>query len=723
MKKRQSKPKTAGKAASAPRPSSPWRRRLARVWRRVSNSDRALLLVVLVVAAVIRLAYLIEYREVPFYDRPYGDSGMYHQRALEIASGDILGGEAYFLGSPLYPYFLAAIYKIFGVNFTLLLIIQFLIGAANCALIYLLTRAAAGKRPGTAFLAGLMAAGYGTMVYFDGTLLMTTLELFFCCTSLLLLVAAFGSFRGAGSGGKDDRPRVERRRTAAAVFFSGLLLGLAGLGRPNVLVFAPFGLLWIFTGFEKTFEIKRWRHGVLFVLGCVLAVAPVTVRNYTVSKDFVLVSSSAGINLYIGNNESADGTFGLPDGSGLDMARLYQSSKSVAEAVTGEADLKPSQVSRYWAGRAFGFMSRDKGSAARLLLRKIQLFWNHYEIPNVHNKYYVADAYAPLLRRLFVGFGLIVPLALVGILLALRGRLAPPPVRLYAAFILVYACSVIPFFVTARYRMPVVPFLIVFAALAVWRVFELVERRRVLWLAVAVVLGIGSGVWVNRTVLEGSYWFNRAMAGRIHIELAQERPREAGYHLERAVVELKKAIELSPGATDPLFNLGVAYHRLGHYSGAVRLFETVLEREPARSDAREALEVTRAELERTGDLVGAESIPPTPFEIAMQSRRAGQTYAAKRQFQHALEEDPQHAWAHNELGSIYYEGNEFRKAIAQYNRGLRSSPDNLMLHRNIGAAYYRAGDVKMARRHLQRCLEIDPNDESTIRQLRALGTR
>ena len=107
-------------------------------WRRfvrAASRDRNLVLIVFFVALAVRMVYLTEYRSVPYYDRPFSDSSHYQRRAVEIASGDLVGRQAYFLGSPLYPYFMAAVYKPFGVNFTLLRIIQFLIGSATCALI------------------------------------------------------------------------------------------------------------------------------------------------------------------------------------------------------------------------------------------------------------------------------------------------------------------------------------------------------------------------------------------------------------------------------------------------------------------------------------------------------------------------------------------------------------------------------------------------------------
>lgn len=693
------------------------RRRASKPGRK-THADLYLVLVVFLFAFSVRAVYLTEYRNVPYFDHPYGDSGRYQQRAEEILSGDVVGKDVYFLGSPLYPYFLAAVYSISGVNFMLVRIFQIIIGSLTCVLIYLLARTVWRKKPYTAFLAGMLAAGYGAMVYFDGTLLMTPFELFFASASLLLLaVSCRHVFRG------ETASETTPLRRAAGVFASGLFLGLAALGRPNLLFFAPFALLWIFTGFGGSFVGKRWRQGLLFTLGCLVAISPVTIRNYTVSKDLVLVSSSAGINFFIGNNEEANGCLSIPDGSGLSLAVLDASSRAAAEAATGKSGLKPSEVSRYWTRKGMEFVSRHPGAAARLLLRKLSLFWNRYEIPNIDNLYFVAHAYTPLLRWLFVGFGLVVPLALVGLVLVFRNRPVDAALRLYAGFALVYMLSVLPFFVTARYRMPVVPVLLVFASAGIFGVADLLKKRSYTWLAVVALLGGGAALAVNRTVIDSSFWLSRAMVGVTHAQIAQERPEDAPRHLRGAIIELKKAIELAPNVAESYYNLGLVYTEIGFYSGAVEQFDNAIQRDPGHNRARAARAEAQSALQKTGDVRGADSLPLTPFESATRLLDAGQVNPALLQLERTVAEDPQHAWAYNQMGGIYFSKGRYEAALKQYKKALRYSPNNTVLLANIASAYFKKRDFDQARRYWERCLEITPGDEKIMRQMNMLPGR
>ena len=378
------------------------------------------------------------------------------------------------------------------------------------------------------------AAAYGTFAFFDVSLLGTTLELFFLCAAMVVLMR---------------HPESDRH-----VAVSGLLLGLAALGRPNVLVFAPFVCLWIGLGVASTSPGRQWRRAAFFLVGCVVALAPNTIRNAVVAKDFVPVTSSAGVNLFIGNNPEANGHMTIPPQSGLDVARLYTSSRSVAERELGQPLLKPSQVSGYWRSRATRYMVENPGRTLALMAWKITLFLNHYEIPNVDNKYFVQHRYAPTLKRMVVGFGVVVPLALVGMILSIRRRERWRVAIPYAAFVMLYLISVLPFFVTARYRIAVVPFLIVFAAVGLWRLTTAIRKREFAWVGVVVVIGVASALWVNRTVVQTSYWLSRAAVGKVYVDIARENPDKRADALDLAIVELEKGggARTQRGGTAPI---------------------------------------------------------------------------------------------------------------------------------------------------------------------------
>lgn len=681
--------------------------------------DIYLVIAVFVVALVLRLVYLNELRDAPFFHHPVGDSAIYHDRAVDIAGGDLIGREAYFHSSPLYPYFMALVYRIIGVNLTVLRVIQFILGSANCVLVYLLTKRAASWAKAAPLAAGLAAALYGTLAFFDGDLLMIPLVLLFTCSSILLLTYLVDPEAGIGVEGKERMPRGWKPPLLALA--AGALLGLACLGKPNVLLFAPFALVWMFTGFGRSFAGRRWREAILFTLGCVLAVSPITIRNYVVSQDFVLVSSNAGVNLYIGNNEMAEGIYLLPPESGLDNTRLYLSSRAAAEAATGRENLKPSEVSAYWTSQALDFFEQHPKKAASLLLRKFRLFWNHYEIPNHHNKYFITIHYASFLRVLVVGFKLIAPLAVMGIVLALMTLSASAVVRLYVGFVLVYMVSLIPFFITARYRLPVVPFLVVFAAVGIWKLADILQKKRWRQAGIAAGVGLAAALFVSWPMTNYDFGFNHTVIGTVYSDLATEDPENAAEHVEKAIIEYKTALELRPLSVDAHYNLGVTYQRIGFFSGAVRQLETAVRLQPTHAYAEKALVESKASLEETGDRIEVSAIPRTKFERGVDYTNRRQTDQARLMYAQVLKMDPHHADAWSQTGAIYFDEGNYRKAIMTFKKGLKYKPDHFVLNNNIAGAYYKTGDMKRARRHWEKCLEIDPENESVRRQLRLIN--
>ena len=593
-------------------------------------------------------------------------------------------------------------------------IIQFIIGSLTCVLVYLLTARAAPDSKAAPLAAGMAAALYGTLAFFDGDLLMAPLVLFFTCGALLLL-----SLLG-NPGGED--PEVPRKgwRAALIALAAGVLLGLAGLGKPNILLFAPFALVWIVTGFALRFKWRRWPEAILFAVGCVAAVAPITYRNHVVSDDFVLVSSNAGVNLYIGNNAEAEGIFMLPPGSGLDNTRLYLSSREVAERETGRTGLRPSEVSAWWTSRATDYLRSEPGDALSLWWHKFRLFWNHYEIPNHHNKQFVTTYYAAFLDVLIVGFKLVAPLAVLGIVLMFLTGPASSVNRLFAGFIFVYMLSLIPFFITARYRLPVVPFLVVFASYGVFTMARVLQKKKWRRAGIAAGAGLAAAIFVSWPMVDYDFAFSHTVVGSVYSELATEEPENAAEHMETAIVEYKTALELRPLSVDAHYNLGVSYQRIGFHSGAVEELETAVRLQPGHPWASKALEEARESLSREGDRIDALAVPRTNFERGVEYSRRRQYDQAALLYAQVLRKDVHHPGAWSQLGAIDFDAGNYPQAIQKFKKGLKYNPAHFVLNNNIAGAYYKLGDTGKARRHWQLCLEVDPGNEAVLRQLELL---
>ncbi len=227
------------------------------------------------VAFSLRLFYLWEIADNPFFTSPVVDAHTYSQQARTIAQGHWLDYTPDpFWQPPLYPWFLGALCALFGERFFLVArLLQAAGGALACVLLYLLGRRVFSPRVG--LLGGALLAGYGPAIYFDGELLPASLAL------LLFLALLLAALRAT-------RPR--------SWLLPGLLLGAAALNVATFLILGPCVLAW-----------SWWRSRspgalALFCAGCLLPIAPVTLRNYAFSGDLVLISWNAGVNFFIGNN-------------------------------------------------------------------------------------------------------------------------------------------------------------------------------------------------------------------------------------------------------------------------------------------------------------------------------------------------------------------------------------------------------------------------------------
>src|SRR5262245_54980105 len=92
-------------------------------------SPRALAAALFLLALALRLVYLAEARGSVFFRALGLDAKYYDDEALRILSGT-LPPEPYFMG-PLYAYFLAAVYKLAGHSYTIVRLLQAVLGAAT----------------------------------------------------------------------------------------------------------------------------------------------------------------------------------------------------------------------------------------------------------------------------------------------------------------------------------------------------------------------------------------------------------------------------------------------------------------------------------------------------------------------------------------------------------------------------------------------------------------
>jgi tetratricopeptide (TPR) repeat protein len=81
---------------------------------------------------------------------------------------------------------------------------------------------------------------------------------------------------------------------------------------------------------------------------------------------------------------------------------------------------------------------------------------------------------------------------------------------------------------------------------------------------------------------------------------------------------------------------------------------------------------------------------------------------ARKSYERAVKLDGHYAEAINNLGTIYYAGKSYRRAIGYYKRALRYSSPTASIYANLGAAYFARKDFKNATLFYEQALKLDP---------------
>lgn len=386
-------------------------------------------------ALLVRLVYIAVLANRPGFAVPIVDEIDYDRLARRIANGFGFDPGPLFR-APLWPLLLGGAYKLIVPFFPVARLLNAILGALSVAVTYHVGVRLFDRR--IAFAGALLCCLYGLLVHVNTTGLATSLVV------LLGLLALLASLVARES------------RAWWWILVSGILWGLAALARPVALLPAGIIALDLFLSGTRTAAGGRVKSTLVFLLGLAAAIAPVTLRNVS-EGDGVLISSNGGINLYLGNNEAATGfTAYHPE---LGIGWTPETAHRWAETQLGRS-LQPSGVSRYYTRQALRFWALRPLRAALLMLRKTYLALSGAEISNNGDLDFFAGRNPMLRILLLLGFGVIGPFGLIGILLAWR---IGPAQRLAALIALSWLAAMVLFFVSARYRLPAVPIIALFA--------------------------------------------------------------------------------------------------------------------------------------------------------------------------------------------------------------------------------------------------------------------
>jgi len=355
---------------------------------------------------------------------------------------------------PLYTFFLAAHFWLFGHRWLPVEISQAVIGALGTPLIVVL-----GSRlfdRGTGWLAGLIYALYPVYVYWcaqgQGLVIETVLL-------MAWLIAAI---------------KMAEAKGPAWAWAAGALLGLLALSKTLYLLLVPALALWLWARNTRpphphnlsTFQpfnlstlppFHLWLRLCIMLVVAGAVIFPWTSRNVAVFHRLILVTDNTGYNLWLGNNPAATGGLFAADGRAV--------TESMDPALRATVLAAPDDPARDAVFReaAWSYLRADPGAFFRRIPGKLRALW--YFEPTMPSRFHLLRVLAYLA---------LLALALPGMVLARRRW--KDHLIFYLLFLTITAIYLV-FFGQARFRFVLEFGLILFAGYAVCQWGQLTARR------------------------------------------------------------------------------------------------------------------------------------------------------------------------------------------------------------------------------------------------------
>lgn len=383
---------------------------------------RKSLFLIFFIALFLRIIFLITYQNgLALQNRAMtADANIY----IGLAN-NILDGRGYSSDGinpmaervPLYPVFLSLIFFLGGKHYFVVRIIQSILGAISCLIIYFLGKEIFPIR--VAVIAAIIATFYYPFIQMSAYLVTETVSIFLLLFSFWWLIKS-----------KEDN-------FARSFIFSGILLGLAGLTRSTFFGFYPLiPLIFVLTSSCKKEGLKQ---GTLIFIGIALVLLPWVTRNYMNFHKFIPISTRTGYVLYQGNNPMATG-----DGGGWwPVGRQYV----IPEEVSRMTEIEKNS---YFEKKAKKFIKNNPKRFLGLFFKKIANMWRpYYSGTSRLSQLVIIFSYLPIMI-----------LGILGIFLSYKEwRKSIILVFFILYYVLVHAILV----ATIRYRWPAMPFFFIFA--------------------------------------------------------------------------------------------------------------------------------------------------------------------------------------------------------------------------------------------------------------------
>ena len=638
-------------------------------------------------ALFVRYFYLYESSANPTFEAPISDAMTYHELACKLADGQGMTTE--FFWQPLfYPLFLTVVYYFSDLSIFCVKNVQVILGCFTCVLTYFLAKRLFGRRAG--ILAAVMVSLYGPLIFFESELLAAGWASFWSVVLILLFLKA-----------RDTKGLL-------VCFFLGVCGALGIITRPTFLPFFVVGCLWLaFTFYRTSMSNQSFVLRTAAILaGFALIATPVAFRCHHLTGRFGILPSSGGLNLYIGNNPNTDETIIIRPGADWGELTRLPGQYGMARNRWVRQRFFYQEVSEYMLSQPLDF--------AKGLARKTLQFFTSREMPR-NVDIYLFRRWSGLLTFLMwkVGgfgfpFGLLLPMAIV--CLFFRWRQIPVPLILFIFF---YAASIILVFISARYRVSMVPIMCCLAAGGVVTIAKMIRLHQSKRLALAT--GCVFSIVLLSSLAPPFPEEKVDYEAELHYGLGYFASHSGEF--DRAIGHYKEAVQRNPDFDAAYNNLGLCFVKRGEFGKAIPFFEKALQIKPGYAKACGNLALA---LVRQGNPTAAIEYLDKALKLDSSFIQLHNTYGlalaklgkldeAAKHYSVLLRARPNYAKAHYNLANCLTRQGKFNEAIRHFSEVLRIGPDRAEVHYGIANVLVKQGKLEEALVEYSKTLQINPN--------------
>lgn len=249
-----------------------------------------LILLITIFATLLRLFFFLD-----FHSCCGSDEGLYHYTAQNLAFHNtfmindpkigLWKDEIYAIKPPLYPFFMAGIYKFISPSYKAVEIVQVLLSILTGLLIYLISTEFISKRVG--LIALIIYSFFLETAYMSVSILSENIYWLLLSLYIYLLIRM-------------------KKYTANFGILIGVISGLLILVRPPSATFILPIIIWYLW---KNINLRTMANSAAIIFFCLVTLLPWTIRNYQVYGQFIFIYTDGGINVWMGNHEGSSGGY------------------------------------------------------------------------------------------------------------------------------------------------------------------------------------------------------------------------------------------------------------------------------------------------------------------------------------------------------------------------------------------------------------------------------